>query len=94
MSTNYEYRSSIANYCNRVFRENMIDIVETINISGKKEFAINFISKPWFNELDKEMQDNIINNCTDHIKDNLQKILEEHKDSQTSDNKNFKYSIK
>ena len=40
MSNDYEYRSTIAEYCNRVFRENMLDIVETINTSGKKNLLL------------------------------------------------------
>ena len=47
-----------------------------------------------FDELDKEMKDNIICNCTDHIKDNLQQILKEHKAIQNSNNKEFNYYIK
>ena len=89
MSNDYEYRELIAETCNRALKEEMFQLVETKNSKGQILINVNFHSKPWFEKLDKKLQENVIHNCTHLYKEKLELIMKEQKEV----NNNFNYTV-
>lgn len=93
MSNDYEYRELITEVCNKAIKEKMFQLVESRDSSGCLIININFYNKQWFKELDKDLQTNVIQNCTSFYKEKIEELMREMKDRENKTDNNFSYNI-
>ena len=72
MSLKEDYKDTINEICNRAIRDNMLYLD---NNNYKNNYYVKFKSKPWFEQLDKKIQEDTIKECKKIFKQKIYQIM-------------------
>ena len=83
MSLKEDYKDTISEICNRAIRDNMLYLNNNMlylnnNIyysDSYNNYYVKFKSKPWFEQLDKKVQEDTIKECKKIFKQKIYQIM-------------------
>ena len=75
MSLKDDYKDTINEICNRAIRDNMLYLNNNIYSNSYNNYYVKFKSKPWFEQLDKKIQEDTIKECKKIFKQKIYQIM-------------------
>lgn len=75
MSLKEDYKDTISEICNRAIRDNMLYLNNNIYSDSYNNYYVKFKSKPWFEQLDKKVQEDTIKECKKIFKQKIYQIM-------------------
>jgi len=75
MSLKEDYKDTISEICNRAIRDNMLYLNNNIYSDSYNNYYVKFKSKPWFEQLDKKIQEDTIKECKKIFKQKIYQIM-------------------
>ena len=75
MSLKDDYKDTISEICNRAIRDNMLYLNNNIYSDSYNNYYVKFKSKPWFEQLDKKIQEDTIKECKKIFKQKIYQIM-------------------
>lgn len=75
MSVKEDYKDTISEICNRAIRDNMLYLNNNIYSDSNNNYYVKFKSKPWFEQLDKKIQEDTIKECKKIFKQKIYQIM-------------------
>jgi hypothetical protein len=75
MSVKEDYKDTISEICNRAIRDNMLYLNNNIYSDSYNNYYVKFKSKPWFEQLDKKIQEDTIKECKKIFKQKIYQIM-------------------
>ena len=75
MTSKENYKDTISEICNRAIRDDMLYLNNYDYNTNYNSYYIKFKSKPWFEQLDKKLQEDTIKECKKIFKQKIYQIM-------------------